>query len=364
MFKTILYAPFQKRNYREAKTWFFVFLAFFVLSAIIFCIAQPTRMFFFIPKPDPLYASDLKNSNGQVFVYVVDSGVDNKAEGMYYHVAKGYNAIKDVPGGNEDCTGHGTSVASVIVDNTDYEDITVVPVKTAECDNTNDPVAIIRGINWIIANHPAGGPVGVINLSFGYVDNIPFLDGIQNAVQSALDAGFIVVASAGNDSKYAEADGVDFVADACASTPSNVPDVITVGAAFEAGFKKAVRSVFSSSGSCVDLFAVGEGVHALSKVDNDFVYRLVQGTSFSAPYVAAAAANRLVVSPASDRFEVESFLKEKAMKGEIEDTDVNPLEPDVPVFPDRLTPNLFLDLEKVEDSQVCVFDLSNFFACR
>ena len=352
------------KNYKDWRTVTLSFVGLLTALALAFCIFQPTKFFIFLPKANPAYAADLNSNDRHTFVYVVDSGVDRSKSNLYFHTANGYNAIKDEPGALNDCTGHGTGVANVISQMTDIEQVTIVPVKTSECSNVNDPVAIVRGINWIINNHPKGAHTGVINLSFGYVDNIPFLDGIQDAVQDAINAGFVVVISAGNESTSRSKDKGTSVADACNSTPANVPDAITVGSAGYDGIE-VTRSDFSNSGSCIDVFAPGEMVRTIvKKSDGNLEEGYTRGTSFAAPYVAAIAAEELYKNPWKDRTEIETYIKSIAIKGVIMSNEEYPLEPDVPVHPEIKTPNLYLNLEYNKDSDSCDDGIFSFLNCR
>lgn len=327
------------------RVWFVTSLGFIVSLLLFFIILQPTRVWFLEPQSHQAYLSMLKTHKDEVLVYVIDSGVETSVdEWLTKNSVVGYDAINDTLGGNEDCTGHGTRVASVLGRNIDTDNATIVPVKTAECSSVNDPAAIIRGLNWIVDNHPKDAPIGVINMSFGYIDNIPFLDGIQNAVQSALDAGFVIVASAGNNSKVDAFHG-DEVVDACHEVPANVDGVITVGAAslsFAEG--NVQRAGFSNSGSCVTLFAEGTSVMASMKdKSGEVVSGYVSGTSFAAPYVSAAVANKLVVSPWLERDALTESIKADAVKDVIVSRVASPLEPNVDIVGDGSTPNLFLE---------------------
>lgn len=363
MIRTVLDTFFQPYNWKNIKVVFLTTLGMLTSLAVAFIVFQPTQLFLFMPTPDEAYAADLNRKDGHVFIYVVDSGVDPSANQTYAHVVKGYNAIEDAPGGNDDCTGHGTSVAGVIANMTYEKKVTIVPVKTGECTKAHDPVSIVRGINWIVENHPENAPTGVINISLGYIDNIPFLDGLQNAVQTALDAGFVVVTSAGNESVDDKGNPLPVV-DACSAVPANVPDAITVGSAIEKNKGKVLRSYFSNSGSCIDVFAPGENIPIVKKVNGSWDKLFGYGTSYASPYVAAVAANMISADPDLDRLTVEEYIKKKAIKGVILDTLDNPLEVDVPVFPELNTPNLFLKVENISYSKDCEFTISNFFSCR
>lgn len=333
---------------KDWRVWLLTFLGFSYALIIGFIIIQPTRLWFLQPKTDYAYSEMLAKHKTNVLVYVIDSGVDIEAnDWLSQHSVEGYNAIEDAPDGTADCSLHGTRVASVIGSKSKEENITLVPVKTAGCSLINDPVAIIRGINWIVDNHPKDAPIGVINISSGYMDTVPFLDGIQNAVRSALDAGFVVVASAGNNSKVDTASGKDQVADACNEVPANVEGVITVGAASLSFVEGNVqRATFSNSGACVSLFAQGVEVRtSIKDTDGETVANYANGTSYAAPYVTAAIANKLALFPLMQREDVTNAVKADAIKNVIVSNFAAPLEPNVNVSSKNKTPNLFLEYD-------------------
>jgi hypothetical protein len=130
--------------------------------------------------------------------------------------------------------------------------------------NLSDP-RIIAAIGAAVAAGPS-----VINLSLGGPGDSRAL---CEAVARAVGLGSLVVASSGNELRTGNP----------TIYPAACPHVITVGSVDRAGN----ASVFSSAGAAVDLVAPGE---RLPLVLPDGSARLVSGTSFSAPVVAAAAA--------------------------------------------------------------------------
>jgi hypothetical protein len=115
---------------------------------------------------------------------------------------------------------------------------------------------------------------GVINLSLGGFDRIPIE---EHAILGAFRAGLLVVASAGNDRQ----DGSSL------SYPATFAHVLTVGATDESDRV----TVFSSASPAIDLAAPGQDMTAaIPTLFNPSGYSSVDGTSFSAPLVAGAAA--------------------------------------------------------------------------
>lgn len=115
---------------------------------------------------------------------------------------------------------------------------------------------------------------GVVNLSLGGFDQIPIE---EHAILNAFGAGLLIVASAGNDRQ----DG------SSPSYPATFAHVLTVGATDEDDRVTA----FSSRSAAMDLAAPGQDITvAIPTLFNAAGYSSVDGTSFSAPLVAGAAA--------------------------------------------------------------------------
>jgi hypothetical protein len=124
------------------------------------------------------------------------------------------------------------------------------------------------------------GP-GVINLSLGGFDRIPIE---EHAIMSVFGAGSLVVASAGNDREGGSS----------LSYPATFAHVLTIGATDE---NDRVTS-FSSTSPAMDLAAPGQDIPAaIPTLYNPTGYATVDGTSFSSPLVAGAAAAVWTVRP-------------------------------------------------------------------
>lgn len=122
---------------------------------------------------------------------------------------------------------------------------------------------------------------GVINLSLGGFDRIPIE---EHAILAAFGAGSLVVASAGNDRSEGS----------LASYPSAFAHVLSIGATDELD---RVTS-FSSASRAMDLAAPGQNITtAVPTYWNPVGYSALDGTSFSAPLVAGAAAGVWTLRP-------------------------------------------------------------------
>jgi membrane-anchored mycosin MYCP len=215
-----------------------------------------------------------------VRVAVIDSGVDIKNPQLKaaVDVSAGVNVTGDKKGhGTTDTIGHGTRVAGIIaarpVTGTGFvglaPEATIVPVKQYDEDDGeshDQRPALVQAVNAAVAAR-----VQIINISQDTASNYPPL---ATAIRGAVDAGILVVASAGNDGTGGRP-GTTY--------PAAYPGVLAVGASD----RNNERADFSQAGTFVDIAA--PGVDMVSTVPGGGQC-VDDGTSFSAPYVAAVAA--------------------------------------------------------------------------
>lgn len=169
---------------------------------------------------------------------------------------------------------HGSNITSIILDNT-TDNVNIIGYKVIDRDGTGSESAVAMGIVKAVEDG-----ADVINLSLGGEGASQL---IIETVNEAVNSGVIVVASAGNDG--------DDVSKYC---PAFMEEVFTVGAIDYNGN----RAFFSNFGDGIDFVAPGynvevQGNRGLSSTESDYV----SGTSFSAPYIAAASAMALSVNP-------------------------------------------------------------------
>lgn len=247
-----------------------------------------------------LYSSDNSytyDSDGTgIKVFVIDSGITDTSR-TTGRLLTGYDGIGDGYG-TADCDGHGTFVAN-LAGGSLYgvaKNVSLVSVRTMDCTGSGYTTDIIAGLNWIINNH--SGTKGVINMSLGG-DPSTALD---NAVQSAIDAGFVVITAAGNG-------GTDNIGDdTCTVSPARHPTAITV-AAINSSLQ---MPAWTNYGTCVDVLAPGETVPSTTKTGTAGAGN---GTSFAAPIVSGVAARYWEENPTYTNTQIMDLLKTTSNTG-------------------------------------------------
>ncbi|MDE6864553.1 MAG: leucine-rich repeat protein, partial [Eubacterium sp.] len=211
-------------------------------------------------------------SLSQVNIALIDTGVKFTNEMFTDRVVdSGVNLSSD---GREnsayDNNGHGSHIASILVDNT-TDNVKITAYKVTNKYNQGTHLAVAQGIEKAVNDG-----ADVISLSITSQEKSEV---IVDAVKNAYDKGVIIVNSAGNASD-----------DVAKYYPANMEEVFTVGAID----KNGNRAFFSNFGEEIDFVAPGHflemsGYNSKDETDN--------GTSFSVPFVSAAAAMVLSVSP-------------------------------------------------------------------
>ncbi|HWI61547.1 MAG TPA: S8 family serine peptidase, partial [Symbiobacteriaceae bacterium] len=211
-----------------------------------------------------------------VTVAVLDTGVDATHEDLAGRVTAGYDVLTESSGPElTDANGHGTAVAGVIAAATNNGvgiagaagefPVYILPIKVLDSTGTGTTYDVARGIEEAVARGAK-----VINLSLGgRLLDYPIT--LARAIQSAQGQGVIVVAAAGNEGRTS-LEGY---------YPASLPGVISVQAIDDNGNDLPI----SNRGATLK----ARGGNVLTTAPgNQYVTRT--GTSFAAPWVAAAAA--------------------------------------------------------------------------
>ena len=263
-----------------------------------------------------------KSAGKGVNIYVIDTGVQRDEAEFGDRLLPGYDATTDLVGADTDCNSHGTSVASVAAGTT-YgvaKLATIIPIRGMNCNGGGNSADIVRGIDWVIANNPAGVPA-VINLSIAGVNYPNFsatYQAMDDAASAAVAAGIFVVAAAGNNSNSSD------VMSACQVSPARAPTVFTVGS-FDGTGQTGLegRSNFSNAGPCLDAWAPGFSISTLGLGSGLFTR---SGTSFAAPAAAGLGALFLADSPASTPADTTTALLNASQPNALENWALRPLD--------------------------------------
>ncbi|WP_329380821.1 type VII secretion-associated serine protease mycosin [Streptomyces sp. NBC_01716] len=234
-----------------------------------------------------------KQSTGKdVRVAVIDTGVDTKNPQLAKAVdtGSGNNLIpadaeddngnkleRGASNGTTDVVGHGTKVAGIIAarpgKGTGFvglaPDATIIPIQQNDAFGNGTAESLALAIDYAVQQE-----ADVINISQDTADAVEPTDVLKQAVEDALAAEVVVVASAGND-------GLD--GKVKETYPASYDGVLAVAASD----RNNERASFSQSGEFVGIAA--PGVDMVTTVPGGG-HCADNGTSFSAPYVAGIAA--------------------------------------------------------------------------
>ncbi len=201
--------------------------------------------------------------HGQVEVAIVDTGVQTSHPFLRSRMLTGYNFIDQ----NTDVTdesGHGTHVAGIIIDCTQWLDnIRIIPIKSLDKTGHGYYSDIAYGMMYGIQ---AGAEV--VNASIGGEHS----DFYEEAIAASGNAS--VVVSAGNENCSIDKN------DVC---PAHIKKAVTVAAIDSDG----TRAEYSNYGKTLDLAAPGTDIYSTSPGNS---YRYESGTSMAAPHASACIA--------------------------------------------------------------------------
>ncbi|MEV0679192.1 S8 family peptidase [Actinosynnema sp. NPDC050436] len=199
-----------------------------------------------------------------VHAYIIDTGITPGHADFGGRATFDHNAIDT---NNTDCQGHGTHVAGTIGSAT-YgvaKGVRLHGVKMMNCAGSTTTSAAIGAVEWVTRN--AQKPA-VANTSWNY----PATASLETAIRNMISSGVFLATSAGNTG-----------GNSCDRLPRKV-ETASVVASSE---RTDARSSFSSTGSCVDLYAPGGAIVSTLRTGGS---GSMSGTSMATPHVAGVAA--------------------------------------------------------------------------
>ena len=250
----------------------------------------------------------IQKGKPEIAIAVLDTGIAYEDFGPY-RKAPDWGSVrflqgKDMINGDShanDDEFHGTHVSSTIAEATNNSEgvagfafgCSLLPVKVLDETGQGSDFEVAEGLDYVASFRENGqNPVKVVNLSLGGTGTS---ETIKRAVDRVVQAGILVVASAGND----DVGIVDF--------PANLDNVIAVGAVDA----RKQRAPYSNYGPALDLVAPGGDLDRDDDDDgnvdlvyqqmpdplfldvgrhDEFCYCGIEGTSMAAPHVSALAA--------------------------------------------------------------------------
>lgn len=267
-----------------------------------------------IPAPNDQYASawfmtNIKASKAwetgchgeNILIGVIDSGV-SKHKDITKNLMQGYNVTDDSTD-TTDSTGHGTFVSGIIAAQANNSfacaglayNAKIVPLKCFEGATTQTSY-LVSAIYKAVDTYNCK----IINISAGTSKPSQSL---QEAVEYATDKGTIIVAASGN---HGNKDQNGKVIINTPNYPAAYDCVVSVGAVDE---NNNIAS-FSNYDEYVTVVAPGKDVISLYIENDESLAAYSDGTSFAAPFVTAAAAICLNMSPNITPAEFIEILKQ------------------------------------------------------
>lgn len=240
-----------------------------------------------------------------IHVYVVDTGI------RVTHEDFGGRAVSDLEvlsSGRKRCThdlkqcavdlnGHGTHMAGVL-GGSKYgvaKSSTIHSVKVFEDNGIGRMSYVLSALDWIIAKAERPALVLLALSSDGQLQSLNY------GLETARQAGILVVVASGNDGKPA-----------CQDSPAFIPSALVVGSST----RLDGSSEFSNFGSCVDIHAPGSNI-STTGISSDASVVLLSSTSLAAAHVVGVAALRLAQDQTQSVEEVERFLISTATTGKL-----------------------------------------------
>ncbi len=201
--------------------------------------------------------------------------------------------VPDNDPSDEYYNGHGTQIAGIIAAGINNNigiaglipGLKIMNLRAGTANGYLEEDDVARAIFYAVENGAR-----VINMSFGDTEVSRFL---SDVLFYAYNQGVVLVASAGNN------------ADNLIHFPAALSETIAIGASD----RMQKRAGFSGWGGLLDLVAPGEEILSSSR---NAEYNIVQGTSFSAPMVSAAAGMLFQLNEKFSNEDIRHLLKSSA----------------------------------------------------
>ncbi len=236
----------------------------------------------------------LENENiplQEVVVGVIDTGVDYNHEFLEGRIIRTYfnSSCDGIPNDEMDSLdvelSHGTSVSSVITDNTP-DNVKIKMFRVIDEQQSSSVAIIVAGLLEAINQN-----VNVINISLGFVDDSSLT---RDAMLLAYEKDIPIVTALGNDSAWFAADIVTLEENICVGATNSNNEVVT----------------WNNNSPYTDITAPGDGILVATPGNT---YDIWSGTSFSAPCVAALVAIMKSVNPSLTTDYIENKIKYTAI---------------------------------------------------
>jgi subtilisin len=273
-----------------------------------------------VPKVIKKALSRMKSRSIRIALF--DTGIDYNHPSLAGKVRGGIDITTMTNGVPMDDNGHGTHIAGTLCASLSGHPFGLIPavrlysVKVLDRYATGNLYNIISGLDWAIKNR-----IDIVNMSISYRDNSP---AVHRAVQTAYQAGIIIVAAAGNRSNWlsptpgvsAVSGAADGGAGASSGTgldrypvmyPARYPEVISVGASTPYG----TLAGFSNADEELDITAPGTRIVS-TNLRKRGGFGLCSGTSMATSHVTGAIAMMLALNPTLQVPEIKTILWQTA----------------------------------------------------
>ena len=239
-----------------------------------------------------------------VDIYILDTGINydhEEFEGRAKY--SGYDPTDVILSTNQrgaDCHGHGTHVASLAGGKTygSAKKARIYSIRVLYCSGVGLSSLVLEGLDHVSSVISEQRRLAVVSMSLG----APYQRTLNDAVESLISEGIVVVVAAGN-----------YLNIACRYSPASSINAITVGGSSNGD------GIYPSSnyGNCVDIFAPGYRVRGADHMCKT-CSRTRSGTSYAAPLVSGVVAILLEREPRLTSLDVKNKLISTSVKNSID----------------------------------------------